>query len=139
MKDKKRTAAIAAAVILGCAAFLYLGGMLGQLLRNYTAWMQADGLAGETVMKPVSWNPVVCYQMAFTPDGLKGMLGLLAIGGGVFAYVKLHDKFDGKTYDPRGFTKSKTGIYGTAAWREEKEMRKVLELSSVEKAEGTIR
>lgn len=138
MKDKKRAAAIAAAVILGCAAFLYLGGMLGQLLRNYTAWMQADGLAGETVMKPVSWNPVVCYSMAFTPDGLKGMLGLLAIGGGVFAYVKLHDKFDGKTYDPRGFTKSKTGIYGTAAWMEEKEMREVLELSSVEKAEGTI-
>lgn len=138
MKDKKRTAAIAAAVILGCAAFLYLGGMIGQLLANYTAWMEADGLAGEAVMKPVSWNPAVCYPMAFTLNGVKGMLGLFAAGGGVFAYVRLHDKFDGKTYDPRGFTKSKTGIYGTAAWMEEKEMREVLELSSVEKAEGTI-
>ena len=110
------------AVILGCAAFFYLGGMLGQLFSNYAAWMQADGLAGEAAMKPVSWNPVVCFPMAFTPDGLKGMLGLLAIGGGVFAYIKLHDKFDGKSYDPRGFTKSKTGIYGTASWMEEKEM-----------------
>lgn len=126
------------AVILGCAAFFYLGGMLGQLFSNYAAWMQADGLAGEAAMKPVSWNPVVCFPMAFTPDGLKGMLGLLAIGGGVFAYIKLHDKFDGKSYDPRGFTKSKTGIYGTASWMEEKEMHEVLEVSSVDKAEGTI-
>lgn len=44
------------AVILGCAAFFYLGGMLGQLFSNYAAWMQADGLAGEAAMKPVSWN-----------------------------------------------------------------------------------
>ena len=42
-----------AAIILGCAAFLYLGGMLGQLFTNYAAWMQADGLAGEAAIKPV--------------------------------------------------------------------------------------
>ncbi|MBV6370846.1 type IV secretory system conjugative DNA transfer family protein [Enterococcus faecium] len=138
MKDKKRTVGITMAVILGCTAFFYLGGMLGQLFSNYAAWMQADGLAGEAAMKPVSWNPVVCFPMAFTPDGLKGLLGILILGGGVFAYVKLHDKFDGKSYDPRGFTKSKTGIYGTASWMEEKEMHEVLEVSSVDKAEGTI-
>ena len=138
MKDKKRTVAIAVVAILGCAALLYLSGMLGQLLTNYAAWMRADGLGGEASMKPVSWNPLVCFPMAFTANGLKGMLGFLVLGGGIFAYVKLHDRFDGKNYDPRGFTKSKTGIYGTASWMEENEMRDVLEIAPVDKAEGTI-
>lgn len=138
MRDKKRTAAILAAVILGCAALLYLGGMLGQLMRNYALWMKADGFGGQSMMQPVSWNPAVCFPMAFTADGLKGIFGILLVGGAVFAYVKLHDKFDGKEQDPRGFTKSKTGIYGTANWMDEKEMRQVLEVSPVDKAEGTI-
>ena len=93
MRDKKRTAAILAAVILGCAALLYLGGMLGQLMRNYALWMKADGFGGQSMMQPVSWNPAVCFPMAFTADGLKGILGILLVGGAVFAYVKLHDKF----------------------------------------------
>lgn len=138
MRDKKRTAAILAAVILGCAALLYLGGMLGQLMRNYSLWMKADGFGGQSMMQPVSWNPAVCFLMAFTADGLKGIFGILLVGGAVFAYVKFHDKFDGKEQDPRGFTKSKTGIYGTANWMDEKEMRQVLEISPVDKAEGTI-
>lgn len=138
MRDKKRTAAILAAVILGCAALLYLGGILGQLMRNYALWMKADGFGGQSMMQPVSWNPAVCFPMAFTADGLKGIFGILLVGGAVFAYVKLHDKFDGKEQDPRGFTKSKTGIYGTANWMDEKEMRQVLEVSPVDKAEGTI-
>lgn len=138
MRDKKRTAAILAAVILGCAALLYLGGMIGQLMRNYALWMKADGFGGQSMMQPVSWNPAVCFPMAFTADGLKGILGILLLGGAIFAYVKLHDRFDGKEQDPRGFTKSKTGIYGTANWMNEKEMRQVLEVSPVDKAEGTI-
>ena len=138
MKDKKRTAGIVIAAILGCAALLYLGGMLGQLLTNYAAWMQADGLSGEAGMEPVSWNPLVCFPMALTGSGLKGMLGIVLIAGSVFAYVKLHDRFDGKSYDPRVFTKIKTGIYGTASWMEENEMRDVLEIAPVDKAEGTI-
>lgn len=75
MKDKKRMAAIVIAAILGCAALLYLGGMLGQLFVNYAAWMQADGLGGQSSMEPVSWNPLVCFPMAFTLQGLKGILG----------------------------------------------------------------
>lgn len=138
MKDKKRTAAIIAASILGCAALFYLGGMLGQLLNNYTAWMQADGLSGETSMEPVSWNPLVCFPMAFTPQGLKGILGILLAGGGIVAYIRLHDRFGGKEDDPRGFTKSKSGAYGTAAWMTEQEMKNTLEVTPVDKAEGVI-
>lgn len=138
MKDKKRTAAIIAAVILGCVALLYLGGMLGQLLKNYSIWLASDGINGKSTMEPVSWNPLICFPMAFSPQGLKGMLGILFIGGGIVAYVKLHDKFDGKEADPRGFTKSKSGAYGTASWMSEKEMKDVLEVTSVAKAEGVI-
>ena len=100
MADKKRKAAIIAAVILGCAALLYLGGMLGQLLENYTAWMTADGFSGQTEMEPVDWNLLACIPRAFTISGLGGMLGVLLLGGAVVLYVRLHDKFDGKTYDP---------------------------------------
>lgn len=138
MKDKKRTAAIIVAVILGGAGLLYLGGMISQVLTNYAIWMSDGGITGQSMMKPVSWNPLVCFPLAFTGNGIKGMLFILLVAGGIFAYVKLHDKFDGKQYDPRGFTKSKSGIYGTASWMDEKEMKEVLELSPVSSAEGTI-
>ena len=138
MTDKIRTAAIILAAILGCTALVYLGGMLSQLLTNYSLWLASDGMSGQTTMKPVSWNPAICFPLAFTVNGIKGMLGLLLIGGGIFAYVKLHDRFDSKEHDPRGFSKSKSGIYGTASWMTEKEMREMLEISTIEKAEGTI-
>lgn len=138
MKDKKRMAAIIAAVILGCAGLLYLGGMFSQVLSNYAIWMDGGGITGQALMKPVSWNPLVCFSMAFTANGLKGMIFILFVAGAIVAYMKLHDRFDGKQHDPRGFTKSKSGIYGTASWMEEKEMREVLEISPVASAEGTI-
>lgn len=138
MKDKKRTAAMIAAAILGCAAILYLGGMLGQLFYNYSVWLAADGISGQAAMEPVSWNPLVCFPMAFTLQGLKGILGILTLGGGIVLYVKVHDKFGGKENDPRGFVKSKSGAYGTAGWMTEKEMKNVLEVTPVSRAEGVI-
>ena len=104
----------------------YLGGMLGQLLGNYAAWMDSGGVSGESTMKPVSWNPLICFPAAFSGNGIKGILMILLIAGAIFAYVKLHDKFDGKQHDPRGFARSKSGIYGTASWMDEKEMKEVL-------------
>lgn len=138
MNDKKRTIAIAVASVLGCVALVYLGGMFSQLLTNYSLWIESDGVGGQIVMQPVNWNPAVCFSMAFTTNGLKGMLGILVAGAAIIAYVKLHDRFDSRQYDPRGFTKSKSGIYGTASWMTENEMREILEISSIEKAEGTI-
>lgn len=138
MADKKRKAAIIAAAILGCAALLYLGGMLGQLLGNYMDWMAADGFAGQVEMEPVDWNPLACIPQAFTVNGLKGMAAILMAGGAVVLYVRLHDKFDGKSYDPRGFKTSSSGAYGTASWMEEKEIKTVLEVTAPAKAEGVI-
>ena len=52
--------------------------------------------------------------------------------------MKFHDKFTGEVRDPRGFTISKTGTYGTAGWMSEKAMKEVLELTTPAKAEGNI-
>ena len=138
MDSKKRAMGIAIIVILGLAALMYLSGLLGQLLANYSIWLKSGGISGESSMPPVNWSLIKCLQQSFTPDGFKAMLIILAAGGGIFAYIKLHDKFDGKEYDPRGFVKSKTGAYGTASWMTEKEMKDVLEIASPSKAEGII-
>ena len=138
MDSKKRAMGIAIIVILGLAALMYLSGLLGQLLANYSIWLESGGISGESSMPPVDWSLIKCLQQSFTPDGFKAMLIILAAGGGIFAYIKLHDKFDGKEYDPRGFVKSKTGAYGTASWMTEKEMKEVLEIASPSKAEGII-
>ena len=138
MHDKRRVTGIAFIAILGLFALLYLSGLLGQLMENYSIWLESGGISGESAMPQVSWGLIKCLRQSFTPYGLKALLVILAVGGAVFAYIKLHDKFDSKEYDPRGFTKSKSGAYGTASWMTEKEMKEVLEIASPGKAEGVI-
>lgn len=138
MKDKNRRLGILLAVILGLFSLLYLGGILGQLLTNYGIWMSCGGVAGEEIMQPINFNPFVCLGYTFSSNGMRGMIGFLMVVGLAFGYYKIHDKFDGKEYDPRGFTKSKSGIYGTASWMNEKEMKDVLEVGPIEQVDGTI-
>ena len=138
MNEKSRKVAIIIAVILGAAALLYLGGMIGQFMANYRAWMDSGGMVGEAQMGAISWNPIVVFPYAFTLDGLKGLFFILLVGGGIFLYIKLDERLKGNEHDPRGFTKSKTGIYGTANWMSDKELKEVLELSTPEKADGLI-
>ena len=138
MDDKKRLIVIIIAVILGCIGLFYLGGILGQFMRNYTAWNSSDGLESGASIASLDRNPLACIRQAFTPEGLKGIAGILFAGGALFAYVKLNDKFGGKEHDPRGFTKSKSGAYGTASWMTEKEMKSLLEVTTPGKAEGVI-
>ena len=114
---------IALVSILGLFALLYLGGIAGQVLENYQEWLEAGGMTGQAQIARVSWKLGDCLSHAFTGPGLAGMLVLLTAIGAIFAYVKLHDKFDGKTHDERV---------------SEKEMKKVLEVSTPEQAEGTI-
>lgn len=138
MDDKRRVIGISLIVILGLAVMLYLSGLLGQLMSNYSVWLESGGISGDSTMPPVSWSLIRCFQQSFTVTGFKAMFVILAIGSAVFAYIKLHDKFDGKEYDPRGFTKSKSGAYGTASWMTEKEMKEVLEVAAPGKACGVI-
>lgn len=138
MQDKKKLIIVIAAVILGLFALVYLGGILGQLLTNYAEWTEAGGMTGKVQMAGINWNPIISIPQAFTRNGLKSMLLFLIVASAIFAYVKLHDKFDGKDKDPRGFAVSKSGAYGTASWMTDKEMQNILEISPIEKAEGTI-
>lgn len=138
MNEKTRKIAIAIASILGCGAILYLGGLLGQVFTNYDIWMNSGGMWAQTQMAAPNWNPLICFSKAFTWNGLKG-IGLIAgAGAALIIYLKVHDRFSANQYDPRGFTKSKSGAYGTADWMTEKELKSVLELTTPEKATGMI-
>ena len=50
LNDKTRKIGIIAAAILGSAALFYLGGMLGQLMENYDAWLNAGGMTGQATL-----------------------------------------------------------------------------------------
>lgn len=138
MNDKTRKVGIVMAAILGLAALLYLGGLLGQLMENYAAWQNEGGMAGQATIASINWNPAACYRSVFSLSGLKGIGILLLVGGVVTAYVKLHDRFGGKNLDPRGFTLSKDGTYGTASWMDDKELKEVLEVKSLSQADSII-
>ena len=73
LKDKKRLIGIILAAVLGTFAVLYLGGMMSQVLSNYSVWMNNGGITGQAMMKPVNMNPLVCIPLAFTANGLKAI------------------------------------------------------------------
>lgn len=133
----KRKAGIAAGVILGLAALIYFAGVLGQLLGNYSVWQDAGGLTGQAELEPIDWSWLACTSAAFTASGLKSTALLFTILAAVTAYLKF-GAFKDKDYDPRGFVLSRDGTYGTAAWMSERELREVLEVKPIGKAEGII-
>ncbi len=124
MNKKTREIGIAAAVLLGLTALLYLGGILGQLLENYQTWQRAGGMAGQVQIELPSVQITDCVRAAFTFSGLKAMGILLLIAGAFTAYFKFSDRFGGSGQDPRGFTVSKEGTYGTASWMGERAERR---------------
>lgn len=138
MYVNKRRVSVIISIVLAVMALLYLGGVLGQLLTNYESWLTKDGILGQVQMEPVNWSPIVCFPATFSLNGLKGMALVTAVVGGLIIYFKLQGRFGGKDFDPRGFKTSSTGAYGTAGWMSEKEMQSVLEISSIDKAKGTI-
>lgn len=116
----------------------YAGGLIGQLLTNYQAWMDSGGIMGQVQIQFPDPNPLICLRHTFTWNGLKGMAFLSAAGTALFLYIKFQDKFSGTNYDSRGFVVSKTGTYGTASWMSEKDMKQVFEITTPAKAEGNI-
>ena len=65
-------------------------------------------------------------QAAFTPEGLRSLGLLVLVSGGIALYGKLRSRLGGGLEDPRGFTVSKEGTYGTASWMGEQERKEVL-------------
>ena len=138
MNKKRKAVVITVVAVLGALLALYLCGVVAQLFINYAQWQDAGGLAGEARIAPVDWNPFVCIAKAFTPEGMSGLLYMILIAIVFFLIVKLYNRFDSKSFDERGFAKSKYGTYGTASWMTEKEMKTTLEVSSPADAEGII-
>ncbi len=138
MKIQKRTVGLVALVIVTILAVLYFGGVFGQIFTNYTEWLNGGGLTGTENMKRVSWNPIVAIPYAFTGNGLKSILLIAIIAGIIWGVYALYNRFDNKNVDERGFSKNKDGTYGTADFMTDKEMKEVLEVAPIEKAEGTI-
>ena len=138
IKFSKRTVGIATLGIVTIFAVLYFGGIFGQAISNYTDWLHEGGLIGNEQVKPIDWNPIVAVPYAFTVNGLKSILLIFVVSGIIFGLYTLYDRFDGKDKDSRGFTKSQSGAYGTADFMNEKEMKSILEVTTMDKAEGTI-
>lgn len=138
IQDKKKFILAIGCIILALFMLLFISGLIAQVANNYSEWMSADGLTGNVTMKPPNWNPFVCIGQAFTLRGVFCLLAIVTIGGVIFLIYKLYDRFDGKKKDPRGFTTSDSGVYGTATFMTDKEMQKMLELTTPEKAEGVI-
>lgn len=138
MNEKHRRTAIILAASVSTVALLYIGGLLGQLMTNYNRWMDSGGMMDGTLLPAPDFGLFTCLIHAFSLNGIKSIFLILAAGAALILYLKLHDKFSGTEYDPRGFTKSKTGIYGTASWMTDKELKSVLELTTPDKATGMI-
>lgn len=102
-----------------------IAGAMGQLLDNYSVWQAEGGIAGHVEMNPVDWSLFSCFAAVLTVSGLKNAALLLIITAAVAAYLKFGRSRD-RDYDPRGFTLSRDGTYGTAAWMSEQELREVL-------------
>ena len=129
--------AIAAACLLGCAALLYLVGLFAQFFEHYASWQASGGMGGGR-MQALDFSFRAAYAHTFTGRGAAALAGMVCVGGAVFAFVKLHDRFGGRERDERGFSKSRGGTYGTAGWMGEREMREKLKLTSPEQAKGVI-
>ena len=137
-KESIRKTGITLAAILGLGTLLYLSGLVAQLNINYEAWLAAGGMTGAAQMAPLQYHPLICLRFAISPTGLRAALLILAIGAGIFVFLRLRDRFGGTDLDDRNFVRSKRGTYGTANWMTEKRKREILEVASPKKARGII-
>ncbi len=136
--DKKKPLLLAEIAIPGLVALTYLSGLLAQLLTNYALWQELGGMNSPEPIQAPSLDPRVCFPALLSIHGLKSVLLILGILTAIVLYIRFHDRFGSGSEDPRGFDTSKSGIYGTASWMTESEMREILEINPIDKAEGTI-
>ncbi|MDE5994377.1 MAG: type IV secretory system conjugative DNA transfer family protein [Oscillospiraceae bacterium] len=138
MNDRQKKIGLIGTLVIGGSVILYLLGLLSQYFSKYNKWLTSGGMYGGTEMESVSFSPVECIRYMFSESGFKTLLIIILIGGGIFTWYKLHDKFRRGRDDDRGFKVSETGEYGTADEMDEETMKKVFEVKPVGMANGII-
>lgn len=116
--------------------FLYLTGLIAQLVRNYNIYIQEGAfISGKKIALP-SPRIFICLQSVFTPTG--GIVALIELA--VIALLTLYFRFkhSSNNQDSRGFSLSSKGTYGTAGWMSDQELLHTLQLSSVSHTDGII-
>lgn len=116
--------------VLADLLFLYLAGVIAQFLNNRHGWAP-----GRPLELP-SANPLKALAMLFTPFGLQAAAGLfcflliIALLFFLFRQDRTGMKYDKK----RNFWYSEKGVYGTAGWMGDEELKSSFALTEEEQA-----
>lgn len=113
---KPKNRRLAAALVL---LFFYLAGLLAQFNNNRYQWTPGKELHLPSV------NPLKGFAMLFTPFGAQAIAGLFFFTViGVLLFFLFKEDRTGMKYDKkRNFWYSEKGVYGTAGWMEDKDIR----------------
>lgn len=137
MNNRSTIGKIGAVTVVGLIV-VYILGLISQYISKYNSWMNNGGMYGKTKMESVSFSPIDCLQYAFSAGGIKTFLFIMLIGGIIYAWFRLHNKFRRGRDDERGFKVSETGEYGTADEMDEETMKEIFEVKPVGMANGVI-
>ena len=126
LKEPKNKALLAALTAL----FFYLSGLLAQFLNSRYRWYP-----GEDLPLP-SLNPLKSLAMLFTLFGVQAMGGLFCflLITALLVWLNREDR-SGMVYDKaRNFWYSNKGVYGTAGWMNNRELRVCFDVTPEERA-----
>lgn len=110
--------------------FFYLAGLLAQFLNIRSRWVPGNELRLPSI------NPFKCLVMLFTPFGLQAIVGLFLFLVVVLLFIWMNREERPKMrYDKeRNFWYSDKGVYGTAGWMSDKELRACFDVTPEEEA-----
>lgn len=110
--------------------FFYLAGLLAQFLNIRSWWVPGNELRLPSI------NPFKCLVMLFTPFGLQAIVGLFLFLVVVLLFIWMNREERPKMrYDKeRNFWYSDKGVYGTAGWMSDKELRACFDVTPEEEA-----
>lgn len=105
--------------------FFYLAGLLAQFLNIRSRWVPGDELRLPSI------NPFKCFVMLFTPFGLQAIAGLFLFLVVVLLFIWMNREDRPKMrYDKeRNFWYSDKGVYGTAGWMSDAELRSTFDVT----------
>lgn len=110
--------------------FFYLVGLLAQFLNIRSRWVPGNELRLPSI------NPFKCLVMLFTLFGLQAIVGLFLFLVVVLLFIWMNREERPKMrYDKeRNFWYSDKGVYGTAGWMSDEELRSTFDVTPEEEA-----